>query len=299
MRYKRSHTKLSGEFWFPKVVIEDTVTVEELAHELADETSLHIVDVKAILMGLSREIYEQVCNGKKVELGDLAYFAPKVETYPGVLERCEFPNMVKSEEIKGLLVRATSRKNFSDEANFADLELVPWQEDDELREYISFTLRHHIAMTYSIQPDAIGEEFLFSPNLGVSFYWMNGLETFLGIGEESGLLYHRSGDWETLKLDPEPSSFGEAVDWIASKVGVYVPDVSIEEQVHQIITQWAGHVVGNGTIIDNIASNDYQRRQLGAKIARSLSIPVPESEWAYWSTVGDAVTHCTEEMTAT
>jgi hypothetical protein len=299
MRYKRSHTRLSGEFWFPKVVIEDTVKVEELATELADETSLHIVDVKAILMGLSREVYQQVCNGKKVEFGDLAYFAPKVETYPGVLERCEFPNMVKAEEVKGLLVRATSRKNFSDEANFADLELVPWQEDDELREYVAFTFRHHIAMQYTIQPEAIGEHFLFSPNVGVSFYDLNGLETFLGIGQDSGLLYHRSDEWETLKLEPEPTDFGEAVDWITSKVGVYVPEMSIQEQVHQIIGQWAGIVVDNSTIIDDIASNDYQRRQLGAKIARTLSIPVPESEWAYWSTVGNVVTHCTEEMTAT
>lgn len=75
--------KGGGEYrYYLRATGRRLITIDELAHRLAKETSLNEVSVKSVLWGLSSAIPDLLLNNYSVEIGELGIFSVSLKSEP-------------------------------------------------------------------------------------------------------------------------------------------------------------------------------------------------------------------------
>lgn len=111
--------QLAG-MYVPKVVVEETVTLDGLARHMAEHNSpFSIGSIKGLLTDAVSCIRELVCDGKNVKLDDLAIFSVGIDSTPAA-SREEFS---VANNIKGVKFRARATGETTAAALNLDVQL--------------------------------------------------------------------------------------------------------------------------------------------------------------------------------
>ena len=100
--YRKKQSTL-GDLWYPNaVLVGKPVTTEELAEELAAESTVAPADVLAVLRALSGVMGRHMANGRSVKLYGIGSF---YYTIAANRNGVETPEEVSARQIKGIRVR--------------------------------------------------------------------------------------------------------------------------------------------------------------------------------------------------
>lgn len=100
--YKKMQSSI-GELWYPRaVLVGKPVTTEELAEELAAESTVAPADVLAVLRALSGVMGRHMANGRSVKLYGIGSFHFTISSNGNGVET---PAEVNVRQIKGIRVR--------------------------------------------------------------------------------------------------------------------------------------------------------------------------------------------------
>ncbi len=125
VRFKLTQVNPDGNgalagMYVPKVVVEETVDIDGLAHHMASHNSpFSIGSIKGLLTDAVSCIHELVCDGKNVKLENLAIFSVGLDTTPAPT-REEFS---VANNIKGVKFRARATGDTSSAALNLNVQL--------------------------------------------------------------------------------------------------------------------------------------------------------------------------------
>jgi predicted histone-like DNA-binding protein len=108
--------------WYARVSYgpQDVVTIDDLARDITQETVLTDVEVNGVIMALIRHMTNALREGKRVKLGDLGDFQPRLRTV-GAVTTDDF----SAANIKDVVVSWAPGKDFKSLRSEATFQLVP------------------------------------------------------------------------------------------------------------------------------------------------------------------------------
>ena len=107
--YKKMQSSFNKK-WYPRsVLVDKPVTTEEIAEDLAAESTVAPADVLAVLRALSGVMGKHMANGRSVKLyGIGSFYFTTAATGNGV----DTPEEVSARQIKGIRVRFRPETNY-------------------------------------------------------------------------------------------------------------------------------------------------------------------------------------------
>jgi hypothetical protein len=100
--------------FYPKTKVSVKATTDDLCDALAKKTSIHVIDVKSVLMALFDKIAEKCKQGYKVDLDGFCYFAPALKCEPGIsdIARSNKPCLANRSMVRNIRVKATINRKW-------------------------------------------------------------------------------------------------------------------------------------------------------------------------------------------